>query len=258
VSSNPSSSSGESVSLPELLSRVENPGFARLCAAGLATGSAETRRTIQVPSLSKAPPSRNWPCGAPPTSANFSTGPIPAGNGGRPQGCTGPAAWVGAWAAAGPTGPAPAHASATATIARRAIVSRYFRNELGQRSLCRAAQDHARPLEPGDRHVPASDRTARSARTAPPTAQRAPSRKETLPAASSWRSAQTPRRQRQLLHPPNLRNDPPHQALYHDHCSWLLQRFLIAISRPRSGLSLKLATTAKRPARAPRSAKSPQ
>ena len=34
-SSNPSSSSGESVSLPELLSRVENPGFPRGCARWL-------------------------------------------------------------------------------------------------------------------------------------------------------------------------------------------------------------------------------
>src|SRR6266403_43272 len=34
-SSNPSPSSGESVSLPELLSRVENPGFPRGCARWL-------------------------------------------------------------------------------------------------------------------------------------------------------------------------------------------------------------------------------
>src|SRR5215471_12161132 len=33
-------------------------------------------------------------------------------------------------------------------------------------------------------------------------------------------------RQRQLLHPPTLRSNPPRQALYHDHCSCLLQRFL--------------------------------
>jgi hypothetical protein len=37
-----------------------------------------------------------------------------------------------------------------------------------------------------------TDRMDQSARTAPTTAQPAPSRKETLPAASSWRSAQTP------------------------------------------------------------------
>src|SRR5262249_49372441 len=35
-------------------------------------------------------------------------------------------------------------------------------------------------------------------------------------------------RQRQLLHPPNPRTNPPRQTLYHDHCSWLLQRFLNA------------------------------
>src|SRR6202521_4439963 len=46
--SNPLSSSGESVSLPELLSRVENPGFPRGCARlAWATGSAETRRVFQ-------------------------------------------------------------------------------------------------------------------------------------------------------------------------------------------------------------------
>ena len=33
-------------------------------------------------------------------------------------------------------------------------------------------------------------------------------------------------RQRQLLHPPTLRTDPSRPALYHNHCSWLLQRFL--------------------------------
>src|SRR5262249_12722931 len=39
---------GESVSLPELLSRVKNPGFPRGGArAGLATESAETRRVLQ-------------------------------------------------------------------------------------------------------------------------------------------------------------------------------------------------------------------
>src|SRR5262249_39929660 len=41
-------------------------------------------------------------------------------------------------------------------------------------------------------HCPAWDRTARSTRTAPTTAQSAPSRQEMLPAASSWRSVQTP------------------------------------------------------------------
>src|SRR5215469_4567963 len=66
---------------------------------------------------------------------------------------------------------------------------------------------------------------ARSARTAPTTAQRAPSRQETLPAASSWRSAQTPLLPASTASSPNLRNDPPHQVFYHDHCSGLLQRF---------------------------------
>src|SRR3954454_1093585 len=42
-------------------------------------------------SVSNAPPSRKRPCGVPPRSANFSTGPTPAGSGGNPQGCTGPA-----------------------------------------------------------------------------------------------------------------------------------------------------------------------
>jgi len=38
-------------------------------------------------------------------SANFSIGPTPAGSGGRPHGCTGPAlvGCAGAWAMAGPT-----------------------------------------------------------------------------------------------------------------------------------------------------------
>src|SRR5438105_7052168 len=34
------------------------------------------------------------------------------------------------------------------------------------------------------------------------------------------------RRQRQLLHPPTQCSNPPRQILYHDHCSWLMQRFL--------------------------------
>src|SRR5262249_51193506 len=44
----------------------------------------------RLPWVSNEPPSRNWPCGVPLTSANFSTGPTPGGNGGSPQG-TGPA-----------------------------------------------------------------------------------------------------------------------------------------------------------------------
>jgi hypothetical protein len=37
------------------------------------------------------------------------------------------------------------------------------------------------------------------------------------------------RRQRQLLHPPTQCSNPPRQILYHDHCSWLMQRFPNAI-----------------------------
>ena len=32
--------------------------------------------------------------------------------------------------------------------------------------------------------------------------------------------------QRQLLHPQPMRTNLPRQTLHHDHCSWLLQRFL--------------------------------
>src|SRR4029077_2635213 len=39
----------------------------------------------RLPWLSNEPPSRNWPCGVPLTSANFSTGPTPVGNGGNPK-----------------------------------------------------------------------------------------------------------------------------------------------------------------------------
>jgi hypothetical protein len=47
-SSNPSPSSRQSVSRPHPLSKVENPRLsARVCAAGLATGSAETRRVFR-------------------------------------------------------------------------------------------------------------------------------------------------------------------------------------------------------------------
>src|SRR6516162_8354386 len=49
-----------------------------------------------------------------------------------------------------------------------------------------------RSMPIGGRPLPAWDRTARSARTAPTTEPRAPSRKETLPAVSSWRSDQIP------------------------------------------------------------------
>src|SRR5580692_1927940 len=42
----------------------------------------------KLPSLSKAPPSRNLPCGWSWMSANRLTGPMPGGGGGRPQGWT--------------------------------------------------------------------------------------------------------------------------------------------------------------------------
>src|SRR5689334_7352807 len=67
---------------------------------------------------------------------------------------------------------------------------------------------------------------ARSARTAPTTAQRAPSRQETLPAASSWRSAQTPPPPASTASSPNPMQQSTPLILYHDHCSWLMQRFL--------------------------------
>src|SRR3954447_1614859 len=52
----------------------------------------------RLPWLSKAPPSRNLPCGVSLISANFSIGPTPCGKGGRPQGWTGPALGACAWA----------------------------------------------------------------------------------------------------------------------------------------------------------------
>src|SRR5690348_13583365 len=67
---------------------------------------------------------------------------------------------------------------------------------------------------------------ARLARTAPTTAQRAPSRQETLPAASSWRSAQTPPPPASTASSPNPMQQSTPLILYHDHCSWLMQRFL--------------------------------
>src|ERR1700733_5693744 len=42
----------------------------------------------KLPSVSKAPPSRNFPCGVSWISANSETGPMPGGGGGSPQGCT--------------------------------------------------------------------------------------------------------------------------------------------------------------------------
>src|SRR5690349_14537583 len=66
---------------------------------------------------------------------------------------------------------------------------------------------------------------ARSARTAPTTAQRAPSRQETLPAASSSRSAQTPPPPASTASSPNPMQQSTPLILYHGHCSWLMQRF---------------------------------
>src|SRR5271170_792704 len=59
----------------------------------------------RLPWVSNAPPSRNLPCGVLLISANFSTGPTPAGNGGNPQGCTGAGGGVGDCARAAPPGP---------------------------------------------------------------------------------------------------------------------------------------------------------
>src|SRR5438309_3547142 len=77
----------------------------------------------------------------------------------------------------------------------------------------------------GGRPLPASDRTARSARTAPATAQPAPSRQETLPAASSWRSAQTPLPPASTASSPDPVQQSTPPELYYNR-SWLLQRFL--------------------------------
>jgi hypothetical protein len=41
-------------------------------------------------------------------------------------------------------------------------------------------------------------------------------------------------RQRQLFHPPTLRTNPPHPPLYHDHCSWLLQRLPRRVRSPKN------------------------
>src|SRR2546423_13628088 len=72
----------------------------------------------RFPWSSKAPPSRNLPCGVLLTSANFSIGPTPGGRGGRPHGCTGPAlvGGAGAWATAGPTVASSAKAKASIQI----------------------------------------------------------------------------------------------------------------------------------------------
>src|SRR5262249_21950983 len=76
-----------------------------------------------------------------------------------------------------------------------------------------------------DGRCPASDKTARSAHTAPTTALPAPSRPETLPAASSWHSAQIPWSPASTASSPNPTPQSTPPALYHNHCSRLLQRF---------------------------------
>src|SRR5438067_5060194 len=75
----------------------------------------------------------------------------------------------------------------------RRIIERLFHRRVRQIGTTAAGNRYAasaRP-RPAGGHCPAWDRIARSARTAPTTAQCAPSRQEILPAASFWRSAQT-------------------------------------------------------------------
>jgi len=82
-SSNPSPSSGESVSLPELSSRVENPGFPRGCAR-LAWRPGRQRRSACIDS---APTCRNISVGpysstaVPVTVADENTMPAPTKSG---------------------------------------------------------------------------------------------------------------------------------------------------------------------------------
>src|ERR1700746_697657 len=71
------------------------------------------------------------------------------------------------------------------------------------------------PPRPAGGHCPASDRTARSAHTAPTTAQPAPSRQETQPAASSWRSAQTPLPPASTVSSPNPIQQSTPPPVYH-------------------------------------------
>src|SRR3954453_18424827 len=72
----------------------------------------------RLPSVSNAPPSRNLPCGVSPISANFSTAPISAGNGGSPQGWTGPTLVAGVCAVAFPPGTLIAQTTASNPTAR--------------------------------------------------------------------------------------------------------------------------------------------
>src|SRR5262249_42712711 len=88
-------------------------------------------------------------------------------------------------------------------------------------SKCAAS---ARPRPVGG-HCPASDKTARSARTAPTMAQPVPSRPETPPPASSWRNAQTPPSPASTASSPTQCSYPPH-CIIHSHWRWVLQRFL--------------------------------
>ena len=85
---------------------------------------------------------------------------------------------------------------------------------------------------------PASGRTALSARTARATAQSAPSRPETLPVASSYRSVQNTLSPASAASSPNPMKQSTPPALYHDHCSdhcsWLVQSFLSVQQRTTS------------------------
>src|ERR1700704_2781810 len=77
-----------------------NPGTSLPSGVRYATHPLPIATNHKLPSVSKAPPSRNLPCGVLLTSANFSIGPTPGGNGGSPQGWTGPAFEAGAGACA--------------------------------------------------------------------------------------------------------------------------------------------------------------
>ena len=73
-------------------------------------------------------------------------------------------------------------------------------------------------------HCPASDRTARSARTAPTTAQLFHLSKKRGPPRHLSVAAQTPLRSASIASsPPNSTSTLP--PLYYNHCDWPLQRF---------------------------------
>src|SRR5215471_6750973 len=82
-----------------------------------------------------------------------------------------------------------------------------------------------RSSPPAYGHCPASDKTARSARTAPTTAQPAPSRPEKRPTGLFGVALKSHCRQRQLLHLQTQCSNPPRSISYHHHCRWLVQRF---------------------------------